>query len=151
MKTRAKCGWKTSCMLKAKLSSLRLIFFFVTLMFFSTLNITKNICDDDDDGAVDVDDYGVAFCVCVSARRVEADLCVNVEISHSPLFSLLLVSLSAFLFLLYFRLCLSFAHAALARSSVSWAAGTVEVSNFDLAHSKPVQKNLMEEKLFHIF
>lgn len=24
---------------------------FVTLMFFSTLNITKNICDDDDDGS----------------------------------------------------------------------------------------------------
>lgn len=75
-------------------------------MFFSTLNITKNICDDDDDGAVDVDDYGVALGVCVSARRVEAELCVNVEISHSPLFSLLLESLLLFCFY-YIFVCAS--------------------------------------------
>lgn len=121
-------------------------------MFFSTLNITKNICDDDDDGAVDVDDYGVALSVCVSARRSRRSrsVCKCGNFTFSSFFPSSWVSL-AFLFLLYFRLCLSFAHAALARSSVSWAAGSVEVSNFDLAHSRACAEKLDGGETFSHF
>lgn len=90
------------------------------------------------------------WCVCECPKSRSRTVCKCGNFTFSSFFPSSWVSL-AFLFLLYFRLYLSFVHAALARSSVSWAAGTVEVSNFDLAHSKPVQKNLMEEKLFHIF
>lgn len=43
-----------------------------------------------------------SVCVCVSARRVEEPIwCVNVEISHSPLFSLLLESLRFSVFIIF--------------------------------------------------
>lgn len=43
-----------------------------------------------------------SVCVCVSARRVEEPIwCVNVEISHSPLFSLLLESLCFSVFIIF--------------------------------------------------
>lgn len=92
------------------------------------------------------------LCVCVSARRSRRSrsVCKCGNFTFSSFFPSSWVSL-AFLFLLYFRLCLSFAHAALARSSVSWAAGTVEVSNFDLAHSRACAEKLDGGETFSHF
>lgn len=121
-------------------------------MFFSTLNITKNICDDDDDGAVDVDDMvWHSVCVWVPEEVVEADLCVNVEISHSPLFSLLLESLLLFCFY-YIFVCASLLPMLL--WPVHLSLGLLALLKYQISTwltREPVQKNLMEEKLFHIF
>lgn len=90
-------------------------------MFFSTLNITKNICDDDDDGN-DVDDY-VALCVCE---------CVNVKIIFSFFFTF------SPLFLNLFRVPLPMPFYV-----VAFELSGCRVSNFDLARLF-AEKRLLE-------